>query len=97
MKYAQITSACECQAKLFADLDEKRYVLRGWAKDMRRKQEHTAPTHSIHAHAQQFQVAWLCPFCNRNTLRSFDATGLAWRNAPAPTPPAPPPSEARAD
>ena len=28
MKYAQITSACECQAKLFADLDEKRYVLR---------------------------------------------------------------------
>ncbi|MCA9631428.1 MAG: hypothetical protein KC766_27410 [Myxococcales bacterium] len=86
MKYAQIQSSCECQAKLFADLDETRCVLRGWAKDMRRKQESTAPAHAIHADQEKFQVGWLCPFCNRNTLRAFDASGLSWRAAPDPAP-----------
>lgn len=83
MKYAQISSACECQAKLFADLNESRFVLRGWANDLRRKQASAAPAHAIHSNSPKFQVAWLCPFCNRNTLRSFDSAGLAWRLAPS--------------
>jgi hypothetical protein len=38
-------------------------------------------------------VAWLCPFCGRNTLRAFYAGALNWRNArvserPPPRPPA---------
>jgi len=46
---------------------------------MKRTQTETAPAHSIGADEERFDVAWLCPFCIRNTLRSFDATGLAWR------------------
>ena len=84
MKYAQVSSACECQAALFADLDENRFVLHGWAKDMRRKRQAVAPAHAIHTETQRFQIAWFCPFCIRNTLRSFDATGLAWRSLPEP-------------
>lgn len=82
MKYAQVSSACECQAGLFANLNENRFVLRGWAKDMRRKREASAPAHAIHTETQRFQVAWYCPYCNRNTLRSFDSMGLAWKPLP---------------
>ncbi len=85
MKYAQVTSACECQAALFADLNEDRFVLRGWVKDMRRQHQAVAPAHSIHAEKQRFQVAWWCPLCIRNTLRSFDAMGLVWKPLPEPS------------
>jgi hypothetical protein len=33
-----------------------------------------APAHSINAECLRFDVAWLCPFCGRNTLRSFEAS-----------------------
>lgn len=78
MKKAQIVSACECQARLSAELDEARCVLGGWAKDRRTGARLPAPAHSIGGDRPQFQVAWLCPFCMRNTLRSFDAEGLSW-------------------
>jgi hypothetical protein len=67
-----IQSACECQSKLFAELDERRNVVRGWAKD-KTARVNVAPAHSIGAHGSLFQVAWQCPFCTRNQLRSFDA------------------------
>ncbi|EYF00480.1 Hypothetical protein CAP_0570 [Chondromyces apiculatus DSM 436] len=35
-----------------------------------------APAHSINAHLERFDVGWLCPFCNRNTLRTFYAGAL---------------------
>lgn len=67
-------SRCECQARLTAILDEKRHVLEGWA--VFRGEKESAPAHSINAHLDRFDVGWLCPFCNRNTLRTFYAGGL---------------------
>lgn len=84
MKTATISSVCECQARLGAELDEKRLVLRGWARDRRRGHLESAPAHSIGADKPQFEVAWFCPFCVRNQLRLFDAGALAYVQA-APT------------
>jgi hypothetical protein len=81
MKTAIVLSPCECQTQLGAELDEHKHVVRGWAKEPRRKQTESAPAHSIHAEREQFQVGWLCPFCTRNTLRSFDTAGLVFREA----------------
>ena len=75
---ANIQSSCECQARLCAELDENRQVLRSWALDRRRSAPRTAPAHSIHAERGVFQVGWACPVCGRNTLRSFEVAGLAW-------------------
>lgn len=79
LKVATIHSVCECQARLGAELDEHRHVVRGWARD-RRGRELTAPAHSIGANHAMFEVGWACPFCTRNLLRSFDAGGLAFRD-----------------
>jgi hypothetical protein len=78
MKIATIRTVCECQAHLEADLDEGHLVLQGRAQDRRGRVE-MAPAHSIGAASEQFQVAWSCPFCIRNQLRSFDAGGLSYR------------------
>lgn len=69
MSQSSISTRCECEAVLTASLDEKRHVLSGWARH--RGDTERAPAHSIHAENERFDVAWLCPFCNRNTLRSF--------------------------
>jgi len=79
VKRATVLSACECQARLGAELDEHKHVVRGWAQDLKRGKAETAPAHSIGADEDRFDVAWLCPFCIRNTLRSFDRSALAWR------------------
>jgi hypothetical protein len=78
MKTARISSPCECQARLFADLDEHKHVLKGWAVDRERELERLAPAQSLRSRGDNFDVSWFCPFCIRNTLRSFTATGLAW-------------------
>jgi hypothetical protein len=83
VKIASIRSVCECQAALGAELDERRLVLRGWAKNHRSGKVETSPAHSIHAANAKFQVGWQCPFCTRNTLRSFEAGALAYAEAPA--------------
>lgn len=69
MSQSRVQSRCECQATLTAALDEKRHVLGGEAK-LRGIAERAA-AHSIGADGDRFDVAWLCPFCNRNTLRTF--------------------------
>lgn len=79
MKTAVLYSVCECQARLGAELDEHRVVLRGWAKDQRRGQELIAPANAMRTDTPRFDVGWMCPFCTRNTLRSFDASSLAYR------------------
>ena len=81
MKTATIHSACECQARLAAELDEEKTVVRGWAKDVRRKITRTSPAHSIRPERARFEVGWFCPFCIRNTLRVFDTAALAYRDA----------------
>ncbi|HEX9295581.1 MAG TPA: hypothetical protein VF881_07090 [Polyangiaceae bacterium] len=90
MKQAIIRSVCECQSALEAVLDEQRFVLAGFAIGPDRTRER-APAHSIEAQRKRFDVAWLCPVCGRNTLRSFDAGGLAWQDGSPPAPGATPP------
>jgi hypothetical protein len=75
---ATIHTACECQSKLGAELDERRHVLRAWARDRRGGKEIVAPAHSIGADKPRFDVAWSCPVCTRNQLRSFSADALSF-------------------
>ena len=82
MKVTRVHSKCECQVNLCAELDEARVVLRGWAVDAR-KVELAAPANSIGAERERFDVGWACPFCTRNTLRSFSASALTFRDADA--------------
>lgn len=84
MKRATIHSVCECQAKLGAELDERRHVAHGWARDPRRGRELVAPAHSIGADRAVFEVAWFCPWCTRNQVRLFEGDGLQYREAPQP-------------
>lgn len=79
MKTAVVTSPCECQARLGAELDERRVVLRGWARDPRRGREEKSPANVIGPEQSRFDIGWQCPFCTRNVLRSFDAAALAYR------------------
>jgi hypothetical protein len=72
MSTTTIHSVCECQGRLEATLDEKRLVLGGWAIGPDGARE-TAPAHSIGPDQPWFDVAWLCPLCGRNTMRSFFA------------------------
>ena len=67
-------SRCECQARLTATLDERRHVLSGSASRLDVREQ--APAHSINAQLDRFDIAWLCPFCGRNTLRTFYADAL---------------------
>jgi hypothetical protein len=79
MKSATVESRCECEAKLVAELDEERRVLRGVAKDYRGR-ERVAPATAMHADNGRFDVGFMCPFCTRNVLRSFEADALAYRS-----------------
>lgn len=69
-------SRCECQAALIATLDENRHVRDGKARLHGATER--APAHIMNApnDNERFDVGWLCPFCNRNTLRAFDAGSL---------------------
>lgn len=78
MKKALVQSVCECQAKLGAELDESRRVLRGWAKDRKSGKELVAPAHTIRPESMQFDIGWQCPVCTRNQLRLFDAGSLLY-------------------
>jgi hypothetical protein len=71
----RIQSVCECQALLEADLDEDRQVVHGWAH-VRGHERELAPANSIGAANERFDVAWQCPICGRNSLRSFYAGAL---------------------
>jgi hypothetical protein len=73
-----INSVCECQARLHAELDERRHVRRGWAQDPTRRAILSAPAHCIDPESESFSIGWSCPFCIRNTLRRFDASMLVW-------------------
>jgi hypothetical protein len=76
-------SRCECQAHLSVILDEHHQVLSGAASRLHVRER--APAHSINGHLDRFDVAWLCPFCGRNTLRTFYAGALR-QLAPADAP-----------
>lgn len=67
-------SLCECQAHLTAIVDEKHHVIEGTAR--RHGDRENAPAHSINPAHERFDIGWLCPFCGRNTLRSFHQDAL---------------------
>jgi hypothetical protein len=87
MNRLQATSRCECQATLSAVLDEHRHVLQGTAS--RHGAKETAPAHSIGADRENFDIGWLCPFCGRNTMRTFSAGALRTIVVDGPVPPPP--------
>ena len=68
-----IHSACECQAVLFATLDERHLVLASWAV---RAVREPATAYTVAPEAVPFDVVWSCPFCGRNSLRSFQPAAL---------------------
>ena len=78
MKRATISSVCECQSRLHAYLNEERLVEKGWVTTPRGVDE-KSPAHSIDASKPEFYVAWLCPYCGRNTMRSFKAEALVYQ------------------
>lgn len=74
----EIQTVCECQALLTAELDEQFQVLRGFAVPHvswpgAGRVAETAPANSVGAPSDRFDVAWQCPVCGRNTLRTFHA------------------------
>ena len=58
MKKATIYTACECQARLGAELDEQRHALRGWAKDPRKKQQ-LKREHLLRAWVRLKEQGWI--------------------------------------
>lgn len=83
MKIAKVTSVCECQGRLGAELDADLRVLRGWARDARRR-EVKSPCTRAGVQGDRFHLVWLCPLCGRNTLRAFDATALVFEDRSGP-------------
>ena len=69
MSQYSVSSRCECQAILTATLDENRSVIAGAAS--RGAAREVAPASSMATTAEHFDIGWACPFCGRNTLRSF--------------------------
>ena len=58
MNQATIQSRCECQAGLWASLNQQRLVIAGWATDPRRGRQEPCTAHSIDTEHENFQVAW---------------------------------------
>jgi hypothetical protein len=84
-------SRCECQAMLSARLTPERFVLSGFAFRVGRREN--APAHSLGAENKTFDIGWLCPFCGRNVLRTFNDAGLQRVSGPdTPVPAAPTPN-----
>ncbi|HSU41910.1 MAG TPA: hypothetical protein VLJ38_20160 [Polyangiaceae bacterium] len=82
MRTAVVESVCECQARLGAEIDEQRRVVRGWGRKKLRSAQ--APAIATGLSLQSFNVGWACPFCGRNTLRPFDTNALVFQEKPAP-------------
>lgn len=73
----RVQSVCECQAILEAELDDKHLVLAGWARRPGERRER-APANSVRGRSpERFDVAWQCPICGRDTLRTFHVDAAA--------------------
>ena len=71
MDKSSVSTRCECQATLTADLDASGCVISGAATWPRTGKQESAPAHRATAAGDSFDIAWQCPFCTRNALRSF--------------------------
>ncbi len=74
MSRSLASTKCECQATLSATLDDKRQVVDAAATRLGSREK--APAHTIGGAAERFDIGWLCPFCGRNSMRTFDAGAL---------------------
>jgi hypothetical protein len=68
-------SRCECQASLTAEVAADGLVLSGQAA-LRGKSE-LAPATRTRLDGVRFDIGWQCPFCGRNTLRTFDLSAAS--------------------
>jgi hypothetical protein len=71
----RVTTVCECQALLAAELDAQREVVR--ASTSRLETRQVAPANSVGADKPLFDVVWRCTICGRNTLRTFHTSALS--------------------
>lgn len=69
-----IQTRCECQATLSARLTAERFVIGGTAQRYGKREP--APAHAIHPEREVFDIGFLCPFCGRNVMRTFNAASL---------------------
>ncbi|MBI4951371.1 MAG: hypothetical protein HY908_05020 [Myxococcales bacterium] len=76
-----ISSCCECEAVLGANLDEKHQVVEAWAKTAFARE--SAPAHTVGGAGERFDLGWHCPFCGRHTLRSVHEGALRRLAEPA--------------
>ena len=77
MENRTVLTRCECQAELGAELDREGCVVAGVAVWPRSGETQAAPAQRTSMVAGRMDVAWLCPFCGRNALRSFQAPVVA--------------------
>lgn len=82
----EIETPCECQGILGATLNAERLVVDGWVRRFGDRER--APANTIGHDPSRFDVAWHCPLCGRNTLRTFHCDTL--RPVHLPDPEAPP-------
>ncbi len=75
---ATVSSRCECQTRLFAEVDGDCHVVRGWALTPSSLRPEPAPALSLGVEDGEFRVGWYCPFCARNVLRSYSEPPLLW-------------------
>ncbi len=68
-----LRSRCECQASLVAEVTSSGQVLSGRASH--RGRDEVAPATRTRSAGSRLDIGWQCPFCGRNTLRSFDLQG----------------------
>jgi hypothetical protein len=71
-----VRSMCECEAELFAEVDRRHRVARGWIRSDD-QQELPAPACVVAEEGRSYSIVWLCPMCLRNTLRCFDGSVVA--------------------
>ena len=68
-----LRSVCECQATLVAEVTADGQVLSGSATHRGRGE--VAPASRTRTAGSLLDIGWQCPFCGRNTLRTFDLRG----------------------
>jgi len=68
-------SRCECQASLTAEVATDGRVLSGRAA--LRGHTELAPATRTRADGVRLDIGWQCPFCGRNTLRTFDLSAAS--------------------
>lgn len=77
MNSARVSTSCECQASLFAEVDENLNVIGGVCEDSRKRQIR-APAAKVLSSNGQLGITFSCPVCTRNVLRTFSLAGIAF-------------------